>query len=105
MLADEIGKLERDAKEFQDVFFRCLDEKPIVLGVLREDGYAVCQSDHGAGGCDSAGCDGRKQENVYEEILKGLQTTGLMLRCKGGRKSLILLFVRGYMHVPPILCI
>ena len=37
MLADEIGKLERDAKRgFRMCFFRCLDEKPIVLGVLQK---------------------------------------------------------------------
>ncbi|MCH1983649.1 molybdopterin-guanine dinucleotide biosynthesis protein MobB [Ruminococcus sp. OA3] len=36
MLADEVGKLERDANEFQKAFFRCLDEKPVVLGVLQK---------------------------------------------------------------------
>lgn len=36
MLADEIGKLERDARVFQETFFRCLDEKELVLGVLQD---------------------------------------------------------------------
>ncbi|MGI6007841.1 MAG: molybdopterin-guanine dinucleotide biosynthesis protein MobB [Ruminococcus sp.] len=36
MLADEVGKLERDAFRFQQMFFRCLNEKKQVLGVLQD---------------------------------------------------------------------
>lgn len=36
MIADEVGKLERDAVFFQKMFFNCLDQKKLVLGVLQD---------------------------------------------------------------------
>lgn len=75
MLADEVGKLERDAKEFQEVFFQCLDEKPVVLGVLQKTDTPFVRAIMEREDVTVLEVTAGNRETVYEKILSRLQTT------------------------------
>ena len=70
MLADEIGRLERDADEFQKLFIRCLDEKPVVLGVLQRTTSDFVKKIAERTDVDILEVTKENREKIYREILK-----------------------------------
>lgn len=70
MLADEIGRLERDADEFQKLFIRCLDEKPVVLGVLQRTTSDFVKKIEERTDVDILEVTKENREKIYREILK-----------------------------------
>ncbi|MGI6011075.1 MAG: molybdopterin-guanine dinucleotide biosynthesis protein B [Ruminococcus sp.] len=72
MIADEVGKLERDAVSFQQAFFQCLDQKSLVLGVLQDTDTPFVNAIKERPDVEVWTVTEENRERVYQRLIKRL---------------------------------
>lgn len=72
MLADEVGKLERDAVQFQKLFFECLDKKSMVLGVIQDTDTPFVTAIKERPDVEVWEVTQENRESIYHRLLKRL---------------------------------